>query len=117
MARLVAAARGSQAGGCSLVRRAGSRRCGRGQRFDRPRALRIHVSATFAQRCGVHDAAREQATERAIRVVDAAGVELVRIVWCDLHGITRGKTIVASALRQLLADGIGMVSTLMLKDT
>ncbi|MFL6692416.1 MAG: glutamine synthetase, partial [Ramlibacter sp.] len=75
------------------------------------------MSATFAQRCGVHDAAREQATERAIRVVDAAGVELVRIVWCDLHGITRGKTIVASALRQVLADGIGMVSTLMLKDT
>ena len=75
------------------------------------------MSATFAERCGLQDAAREQAARRVLQLVDATGVELVRIVWCDLHGVTRGKTIVASALRQAFDEGIGMVSTLMLKDT
>jgi glutamine synthetase len=72
---------------------------------------------SFAQLCGVHDAARAAACERVARLVEASGVELVRVVWCDLHGVTRGKTVTAAALRRAFEDGIGMVSTLMLKDT
>jgi glutamine synthetase len=41
----------------------------------------------------------------------------VRIVWCDLHGVTRGKTLTAKAALRALDEGMGMVSTLMLKDT
>jgi glutamine synthetase len=73
--------------------------------------------STFAQRCGVHDAAREQATQRLVRLVGEQGLELVRISWCDLHGVLRGKTLVASAVERALRDGVGMVSTLMLKDS
>jgi glutamine synthetase len=72
---------------------------------------------TFAQRCGVHDAAREAASRQTRQLIDAAGLELVRFVWCDLHGVTRGKTLVASAAARAINDGVGMVSTLMLKDT
>jgi glutamine synthetase len=72
---------------------------------------------SFAQRCGIHDAARDQAIERLGRLIDAQGLELVRIAWCDLHGVLRGKTLVASAAGRALREGIGMVSTLMLKDT
>ncbi|WBY01760.1 glutamine synthetase family protein [Ramlibacter tataouinensis] len=72
---------------------------------------------TFAQRCGLHDAAREEATQRATRQIGTDGLELVRVAWCDLHGVTRGKTLVASAARRAFDDGVGMVSTLMLKDT
>ncbi|MCW5650573.1 MAG: glutamine synthetase [Ramlibacter sp.] len=71
----------------------------------------------FAQRCGVHDAARQQALERASRLIDGSGLELVRFAWCDIHGVTRGKTLVAGAAAHAMESGVGMVSTLMLKDT
>ncbi len=71
----------------------------------------------FAERCGIHDAAREQAVARITRLAEAQGLELVRFAWCDLHGVLRGKTLVASATGRALREGVGMVSTLMLKDT
>ena len=71
--------------------------------------------ASFAQRCGIHDAARDTALNRAATL--ANGLELIRFAWCDVHGVTRGKTLVASAAAQAMQDGVGMVSTLMLKDT
>jgi len=48
----------------------------------------------------------------------AAGVEQVRIAWADLHGHWRGKTLVwpGPALQAALDEGIGMVSTVLLKD-
>jgi len=71
----------------------------------------------FASSCGVHDAARAQAVEGLLQRVQASALELVRVGWCDLHGVVRGKTLVASALQRALDDGVGMVSTLMLKDS
>ena len=48
-------------------------------------------------------------------------IETVRVAWCDLHGALRGKTLIcgadAQAVADALDDGIGMVSTLLLKDT
>jgi glutamine synthetase len=72
---------------------------------------------SFAQRCGMHDAARAGALRQTAQLIDAAGLELVRFVWCDVHGVTRGKTLVASAAERAMSDGVGMVSTLLLKDT
>jgi glutamine synthetase len=71
----------------------------------------------FAHRCGVHDAAREQSAQRLGRLLTEQGLELVRFAWCDLHGVLRGKTLVASAAEAALRNGVGMVSTLMLKDS
>lgn len=45
------------------------------------------------------------------------GIERVRLAWCDLHGVVRGKTLMADALETALMDGVGMVGTLLLKDT
>ncbi|MES2940384.1 MAG: glutamine synthetase family protein [Pseudomonadota bacterium] len=72
---------------------------------------------SFAEHCGIHDAAREEALQRAARRIEDTGMQLVRFAWCDLHGVTRGKTLVASAAERAMRDGVGMVSTLMLKDT
>ena len=72
---------------------------------------------SFVERCGLHSRERETACEQLVRQVEASGIELIRMGWCDLHGVVRGKTIVASQLRQALANGIGMVSTLLLKDS
>jgi glutamine synthetase len=72
---------------------------------------------SFAQRCGLQSHERLAACEQLVQQVESSGIELIRLGWCDLHGVVRGKTIVASQLRQALANGVGMVSTLLLKDS
>jgi hypothetical protein len=72
---------------------------------------------SFAARCGVQDAAREAACLRAAASIEASKVDAVRLSWCDLHGQLRGKTLEAPAAIRALRDGVGMVGTLMLKDT
>lgn len=71
----------------------------------------------FAQHCGVHDADREEACVELAARLDAFGIERVRLGWCDAHGMLRGKTLMAKAAVRALRDGVGMVGTLMLKDT
>ncbi len=67
--------------------------------------------------CGVHDAARQAALAHATQRIEACGLDLVRFAWCDLHGMLRGKTLVAAAAAEAMTAGVGMVSTLLLKDT
>ena len=73
--------------------------------------------SSFAEHCGIHDAVRRSALERTAKLIEASGVELVRFAWCDLHGMLRGKTLVANAAVKAMMDGVGMVSTLLLKDS
>jgi glutamine synthetase len=73
--------------------------------------------STFAERCGIHDSAREAACRHTAQLIEASGVERVRLGWCDTHGMLRGKTLMAHAAIQALREGVGMVGTLMLKDT
>ncbi|WP_425258516.1 glutamine synthetase [Rubrivivax sp. RP6-9] len=68
----------------------------------------------FAQRCGVFDAAAAERVQQAAR---DWGLDQVRIAWGDLHGAWRGKTLMPGALRAAFEDGVGMVSTLLLKDS
>lgn len=49
--------------------------------------------------------------------LENSGTETVRVLFADQHGILRGKTLVASALRSAFANGVGVPSTLLLKDT
>ena len=66
---------------------------------------------------GVTQAARAAACEGVGIRIENEALELVRVGWCDLHGVLRGKTLVASAVDAALRDGIGMVSTILLKDS
>ena len=75
------------------------------------------MPASFAEFCGIHDDAREAAAQHTARLIEASGLELVRFGWCDLHGVLRGKTLTAKAAVKALRAGVGMVSTLLLKDT
>jgi glutamine synthetase len=59
-------------------------------------------------------------TDRIAQVlaqIEAEGIETVRVMFVDQHGILRGKTIVAEAMASAFKSGIGMPSTLLLKDT
>ena len=72
---------------------------------------------SFAEACGAADATRAAACEAVARRMRDEGIDLVRIGWCDTHGILRGKTLTAAAVPRALASGIGFVSTILLKDT
>ena len=62
-------------------------------------------------------AERELALRQCAQAIKDNDLELVRFVWCDTHGQTRGKTLTRNAALHALTHGVGMVSTLMLKDT
>ena len=72
--------------------------------------------SSFAERCGAYDAARAQAVADTLAAIEVDGVDLVRVAWCDLHGMQRAKALTPDAAARALREGIGMVSTLMLKD-
>lgn len=73
--------------------------------------------ASFAERCGVHDAARQAACEQVLEEMRERRLQRVRVAWCDTHGMLRGKTLMPDVIEEVLHDGVGMVGTLMLKDS
>ncbi len=73
--------------------------------------------APFAERCGEHSDAREAAVQSVLQRLRRENIDLVRVVWCDLHGMLRGKALTPTAVEAALREGIGMVSTVMLKDS
>ncbi|WP_231943480.1 glutamine synthetase family protein [Hydrogenophaga crassostreae] len=75
------------------------------------------IPPCFAERCAVHDSQRQADCENAISAIEASGVHSIRLGWCDTHGQLRSKTLAVRAAIRALYDGVGMVSTLMLKDT
>jgi glutamine synthetase len=78
---------------------------------------------TFADRCaalgreGRGDPGREAAVQEVLREAQARQLQRVRIGWCDTHGVMRGKTLMLPALRDALDNGVGLVGTMLLKDT
>ena len=62
------------------------------------------------------DEQRRAAVEVAKRVSDEA-FEVIRLSFPDLHGILRGKALIADALPAAMRDGLPITSTLLLKDT
>ncbi len=60
---------------------------------------------------------RADQISHVLETVAEQGIETLRICFADQHGILRGKTIVASALSSAFEKGIGIPSTLLLKDT
>lgn len=75
------------------------------------------MTTTLAQRCGVADDAWEAAAAQTASHIATGGIDWVRVAWCDLHGGVRSKTLSASAAISALHNGVGVPSTLLLKDT
>ena len=72
---------------------------------------------SFAQLCGADSPGRQAACRQLVLMAHSLGLEQIRLSWCDQHGQLRGKTIMLQALEKALQNGIGMVSTILLKDT
>jgi glutamine synthetase len=79
--------------------------------------------STLAQRAGLGSAARQAAVAQVLARVREEGLREVRIVWGDLHGSFRGKSLIVSAngdcpaLTEALDDGMGLVGTALMKDS
>ena len=74
------------------------------------------ASGALAKNGLLDNAAIEASTELLSRI-DGSGIETVRVLFADQHGVLRGKTLVASALASVFESGIAVPSTLLLKDT
>lgn len=84
----------------------------------------------LAQRCGAQGTAHVSACQALLHQLQAHSIEQLRVCWADLQGMLRSKTLVLDAnsetqeqqvqqvqqVQQALQNGIGMVSTLLLKD-
>lgn len=68
-------------------------------------------------RAGLYGAEEIAAAQKLLDRLDRDRIETVRVLFPDQHGILRGKTVVASALASVLANGMNAPSTLLLKDT
>lgn len=66
---------------------------------------------------GLYDDTKITAAADLAAQVSGSGIETIRVVFADQHGILRGKTVVASSLPSVLSDGLAAPSTLVLKDT
>ena len=66
---------------------------------------------------GLLDPAGIEGALHILAEVEARGIETLRVLFTDQHGILRGKTIVASAIPSLFQSGLAAPSTLLLKDT
>jgi len=71
----------------------------------------------FSTLCGLDDQERENAIGACLKKLDEWEIERVRFSWCDIHGTTRTKTLMPEFAKAALRSGVGMVSTLMLKDS
>jgi glutamine synthetase len=72
---------------------------------------------SFCERNGLWNPERAAAAAELEADVKRAGVETIRLVFADQHGILRGKTLMAADLPRLLREGCGAPSSLLLKDT
>lgn len=62
-------------------------------------------------------ASKIEETAHLLDGLEATGIETVRVLFADSHGILRGKTVVAEALGSVFRSGLSLPTTLLLKDT
>lgn len=72
---------------------------------------------SFIARHEMWDADQRRAAEEVIRRIESDRIEVVRLSFPDLHGILRGKALLAGAVPGAMRDGCAVTSTLLLKDT
>ncbi len=71
----------------------------------------------FVTRHGLWSADEQRLAVDLVARVKADGLTTVRLMWADQHGVLRGKTYLAREFENALRNGIGMSSTMLLKDT
>ena len=81
------------------------------------RECKVDDYMTFVERYAPWSDEQKDAAERALRLIDEQGLEVVRISFPDQHGLLRGKTLVAGETANALRNGCSITSSLFAKDT
>ncbi|MEP4037618.1 glutamine synthetase family protein [Pseudophaeobacter sp.] len=68
-------------------------------------------------RMGLLDSEALHQAGEVLEAAKSAGIETLRVLFADQHGILRGKTLVVDAFAGLFRAGLNVPSTLLLKDT
>lgn len=63
------------------------------------------MSSKFIDKHGIYTAAERGAAQRSIAAIEEAGIEVVRLVWPDQHGLLRGKVLSVAAYVAALESG------------
>lgn len=77
----------------------------------------MHEPTAFALRHGLWNDEQQEAARHVARRLDDGEVDSVRLSFADQHGLLRGKTLIANEARNAMANGCGVTSTLLAKDT
>ncbi|PKU22408.1 glutamine synthetase family protein [Telmatospirillum siberiense] len=72
---------------------------------------------SFVERHGLNTPERRAAIDDIGLRMERDGIDVVRLVFVDQHGLLRGKTVVAAELPRVCSEGCGAPSSLLLKDT
>ncbi len=75
------------------------------------------MEKSFVERFGLWSGEQRRQAQELARRLETGEVDVVRFAWPDQHGMLRGKTLVADAARDALAEGVNLTSTLLAKDT
>lgn len=71
----------------------------------------------FIERHGLWSPEQTAAAGEISERVEGGGVQVVRLVFADQHGLLRGKTVTVGELPNVLREGTGIASSLLAKDT
>ncbi|MCR5980406.1 glutamine synthetase [Gordonia jinghuaiqii] len=62
-------------------------------------------TAKFVEKYDLYGAEDHRDAERALETINREGIEIVRVVWPDQHGLLRGKALTVPAFKAALASG------------
>ena len=71
----------------------------------------------LAENVAADSSDRRAAVKAVLGEVESRGLHSVRLAFADQHGMLRGKTMSADLLAGIMANGVGITSALLLKDT
>ena len=72
---------------------------------------------SLAERVGIETDERRQRGDEVTAEIGRRGLHSVRLAFADAHGLLRGKTLRADLVTAAMADGLGITSALLMKDT
>jgi glutamine synthetase len=77
----------------------------------------LSLEGSFVERHGLWDDVQIAQAQEMLAAIDSDDLEVVRFVFPDQHGLTRGKAISRDSVADIMVNGCTMTSTLILKDT
>ncbi|GAB4137454.1 MAG: glutamine synthetase family protein [Sphingomonadales bacterium] len=77
----------------------------------------LQLTDSFVSRFDLWNDDQVRQAREMLAAIESDGLEVVRFVFADQHGLTRGKAVHRDAAASMLVNGCTIVSTLILKDT